>query len=132
MVTDPPDADGNEANGHQVSLAGTGEITVTVTSADGTRTKVYRVTLALPPVELALTPVWTATEWPGVDGVAIAEAGLPDAVVAVYVWDETTGTWLSYFSGLGDVPGLNTLTIFSTAATYWVAVTEPVTWTQGP
>ncbi len=129
VAIDPPDADGNEANGHQVSLAGTGEITVTVTSADGSRTKVYRVTLALPPAELALTPEWTAIEWPGVDGVAIAEAGLPDAVVAVYVWDEESRSWLGYFPGLEDVSGLNTLTTLTTAATYWVAVTEPVTWT---
>ena len=39
---DPPDAD-QAADGRQVTLAGTGEITVTVTSADGSRTKTYRV-----------------------------------------------------------------------------------------
>ena len=39
---DPPDAD-EEAEGHQVALEGLGEIIVTVTSADGTRTRVYRV-----------------------------------------------------------------------------------------
>ena len=39
---DPPDADG-EADGHQVALDGLTEITVTVTSADGSRTKVYRM-----------------------------------------------------------------------------------------
>ena len=38
-----PDADGNEANGHQVALQDLGEISVTVTSADGSRKKVYRV-----------------------------------------------------------------------------------------
>ena len=43
VAIDPPDADGNEANGHQVALAGLAEITVTVTSADGSRKKVYRV-----------------------------------------------------------------------------------------
>ena len=52
---DPPDAD-EEADRYQVVLAGTSEITVTVTSADGTRTRVYRVALETPPVELALTP----------------------------------------------------------------------------
>ena len=40
----PPDADG-EADGHQVALQDLGEITVTVTSADGSRTKIYRVEL---------------------------------------------------------------------------------------
>ena len=42
---DPPDADG-EADGHQVALRDLAEITVTVTSADGSRTKTYRVALA--------------------------------------------------------------------------------------
>ena len=41
---DPPDADG-EADGHQVALRDLAEITVTVTSADGSRTKTYRVRL---------------------------------------------------------------------------------------
>ena len=41
VTIDPPDADG--ANGHQVALQDLGEITVTVTSADGSRKKVYRV-----------------------------------------------------------------------------------------
>ncbi len=42
VAIDPPDAD-EEADGHQVALEGLGEITVTVTSADGSRTKSYRV-----------------------------------------------------------------------------------------
>ena len=41
VAIDPPDADG--ANGHQVALEDLGEITVTVTSADDSRTRVYRV-----------------------------------------------------------------------------------------
>ena len=40
----PPDADA-AADGHQVALDGLAEIAVTVTSADGTREKVYRVRL---------------------------------------------------------------------------------------
>ena len=46
VVTDPPDADGDDANGHQVALEDLGEITVTVTSQDGSRKKTYRVELA--------------------------------------------------------------------------------------
>ena len=42
VAIDPPDADG-EADGHQVALQDLGEIAVTVTSADGSRTRVYRV-----------------------------------------------------------------------------------------
>ena len=39
---DPPDAD-EAAEGHQVALEGVDVITITVTSADGSRTRVYRV-----------------------------------------------------------------------------------------
>ena len=42
VAIDPPDAD-VEADGHQVALQDLGEITVTVTSADGSRMKTYRV-----------------------------------------------------------------------------------------
>ena len=43
VAIDPPDADGDDANGHQVALQDLSEITVTVTSADDSRTRVYRV-----------------------------------------------------------------------------------------
>ena len=39
----PPDSDGDDTNGYQVALEGVEEITVRLTSADGSRTKVYRV-----------------------------------------------------------------------------------------
>ena len=54
VVIDPPDADG--ADGHQVALAGLGEITVTVTSTDGSRTRVYRVALGDPDREATPGP----------------------------------------------------------------------------
>ena len=44
VVIGPPDSN-QRATGHQVALAETNEITVTVTSANGTRTRVYRVAL---------------------------------------------------------------------------------------
>ena len=130
VAIDPPDADAG-TEGHQVSLDGA-DITVTVTSPDGSRTRVYLVALEAPPVELALTPAWTAIDWPGAGGVTITEAGLPDTVVAIYRWDEATGAWLTFFPGLEDVPGLNTLTNLTTGATYWVAVSETATWTVPP
>ena len=43
VAIDPPDADGDDANGDQVALQDLGEITVTVISQDGSRTEVYRV-----------------------------------------------------------------------------------------
>ena len=39
IAIDPPDADGDDADGHQVALQDLGEITVTVTSQDGSRTQ---------------------------------------------------------------------------------------------
>ena len=43
VAIDPPDADGDDANGHQVALQDRDEITVTVTSQDRSRSKTYRV-----------------------------------------------------------------------------------------
>ena len=42
VAIDPPDAD-EATDGHQLALDGVGEITITVTSADESRTKVYQV-----------------------------------------------------------------------------------------
>ena len=128
---EPDDADGDDTNGHQVATDGLTEITIRVTSADGARTKAYRVTFEPAVTELVLSPTWKSFEWPGTDGVAIAEAGVPEEVVAVYTWDETAGRWLGHFPGLQDVPGLNTLTAFSPGVTYWVAATQTVSWTLG-
>ena len=128
IVIDPPDTDGDDTNGHQVALPGVTEITITVMSPDRSRTRVYRVTFEPTAVELALRPMWTPFEWPGADGTAIDEAGLPEEVVAVYTWDEATGSWLGYFPGLGDVPGVNTLAALASGATHWVAAEEDVTW----
>ena len=127
-VIAPDDAD-EAVDGHQVALEGVSSITITVTSAGETRERVYRVTFEPKVTEIALSPTWTSVEWPGADGTAVAEADLPEEVVVVYAWDETTGSWLGYFPGLDDVPGLNTLASFSSSATYWVAATQPVTWT---
>ena len=133
IAIDPPDADGNEANGHQVSLQGAAEITVTVISADGSRTRVYRVTVQRPEVELALAPTWTSVAWPGADGTPIVDAlrdgDIADKVLVVYHWDEATAAWLAFFPGLDDVPDLNTLTTFTAGGAYWIAVGEPLTWT---
>ena len=48
VVIKPPDADGIEGSGHQVALDGIEAIAVTVTSADGSRERVYRVRLGAP------------------------------------------------------------------------------------
>ena len=53
---DPPDAD-EEADGHQVALEGIDAITVTVTSADGSRERTYRVAFG-ETEEVAVPPPW--------------------------------------------------------------------------
>ncbi|MXW24734.1 MAG: hypothetical protein F4Z77_00295, partial [Dehalococcoidia bacterium] len=127
VVVVPDDADGR-ARGHQVALDGLSEITIRVTSADGSRTRVYSVAFgATAPV--SLSPAWTSFEWTGPDGLAVDEAGLPEEVVAVYTWDEAAGRWLGYLPGLEHAPTLNTLTTFSSGATYWIVAEEAVTWT---
>ena len=45
VAIDPADAD-EDAEGHQIALAGVEEIAVTVTSSDGSRERVYRVRIA--------------------------------------------------------------------------------------
>ena len=128
----PPDAD-EEADGHQVALEGVTEITVTVTSADGSRTKAYRVAFQPTATEFALSPTWSSFEWPGLDGTAIVDAlregGILDRVLVIYEWDEAAQTWKGFFPGLEDVPGLNTLATLQQGSSYWIAVTEPITWT---
>ena len=133
IAIDPPDADGDKANGYQVTLDGVEEITVTVTSADGSRTKVYRVRFEAATEEIALSPTWTLVEWGGREGADIAaaleEGGLTERVTVIYGWDEVEERWRPYFTGLQDVPGLNTLSSLRQGGRYWVAVTEPVIWT---
>ncbi len=133
----PPDADPDTA-GHQVALQGVEEITVTVTSADGSRTKTYRVAFKQAVAEIALDAGWNTFTWPGADGVAIADVLRGDGdlandisatVAALYGWDEEAGAWLAFFPGLGDVPGVNTLATLDQGGAYWIAVTEAVTWT---
>ena len=50
-------------------------------------------------------------------------------MLVVYKWDEAAQTWRRFLPDLEDVPGLNTLTTLQQGSTYWVAVTEPLTWT---
>ena len=82
------------------------------------------------PVEL--NPGWTLVEWPGTDGTNVEAALLLDEVaakvLAVYRWDEPTGSWLVYVPGREQFPGFNTLSTFQHGQTYWIAVAESVTW----
>ncbi len=56
VLIEPDDDDGDPANGHQVALEEVSEITVTVTSADGSRERVYRVLVGDPAQEAPDAP----------------------------------------------------------------------------
>ena len=111
VAIDPPDADGDDANGHQVALQDLGEITVTVTSQDGSRKKTYRVQFP----ETAWDPARDA--WPHClrgavsegfslvvyEGGGVAElVGCAESrgIVALYVLHE--GVYVSYILGAPD------------------------------
>ena len=89
--THPPDAN-EEADGHQVALDGVSEITVTVTSADGSRERVYRVGLG--------DPERAATSEPGFGcfrgDVAVGFSLLVYAGAASRIWRLARGTGTSW------------------------------------
>ena len=137
VVIEPGDSD-EVTDGYQVALDELDEITVTVTSSDGSRTKTYRMTFTQAVAEITLDAGWSTFAWPGADGAAIADAlggdgdlanDISAAVAALYGWDGEAGAWLAFVPALGDVPGVNTLATLDQGAAYWIAVTEPVTWT---
>lgn len=111
------DADADGGNGHEVTLAGISEITVTVTSPDGSRTRVYRVALAgaeqpashgrldEQPAECLRGPVVA-----GGFSLVLADGGAVDdlaacaasrGVAALYVL--AGGEWVSYSLGASEV-----------------------------
>ena len=98
-----------EADGHQVALQDLGEITVTVTSADGSRTKTYRVRLG---EEEAAGPVAGCLRGDiavGFSLVVYAGGSIEDLVAcaegrnvaALYVLDG--GEWVSYILGAPEL-----------------------------
>ena len=104
VAIDPPDID-EAAEGYQVALEDLGEITVTVTSADGSRTKTYRVRLG---EEEAAGPVAGCLRGDiavGFSLVVYAGGSIEDLVAcaegrnvaALYVLDG--GEWVSYILG---------------------------------
>ena len=111
VVIRPSDADQDPENGHQVPLAAGSEITVTVTSADGNRTRVYRVRFGGPAHEAPSDPASDCFRGDVLEGfsLGIYEGGrLEDLVVcavnryvvAVYVLDN--GVYAPYIVGAPD------------------------------
>ena len=121
VVTDPPDAD-MEADGHQVALQDLGEITVTVTSQDGSRRKTYRVQFP----ETAWDPA--RDPWPHClrgavsegfslvvyEGGSVAElVGCAESrgIVALYALHE--GVYVSHIPGAPDFVNAGFLELFA-------------------
>ena len=122
VAIDPPDADGDDANGHQLALQDLGEITVTVTSQDGSRRKTYRVQFP----ETAWDPA--RDPWPHCLRGAVSEGfslvvyeggsveeliGCAESrdIVTLYVLHE--GVYVSYILGAPDFVNAGFLELFA-------------------
>ena len=151
---DPPDAD-EAAEGYQVALEDLGEITVTVTSADGSRTKTYRVRLgeeevAAPSPEEAAGPVASCLRGDIAVGFSLVVSG-GDSVEALEACAESRnvtalytlvgGEWVSYILGApnfvndrfselyaGGVPARTPLVARSDGPATAAPVASGVTW----
>ena len=111
VIVSPSDADGDPENGHQVAVEAGSEITVTVTSADGNRTRVYRVRFGGPEHEAPSDPTSHCFRGDVVEGFSllIYEGGSLENfvvcaasryVVALYVLDH--GVYVPYIVGAPD------------------------------
>ena len=111
VIVSPSDADGDPENGHQVAVEAGSEITVTVTSADGNRTRVYRVRFGGPEHEAPSGPTSHCFRGDVVEGFSllIYEGGSLENlvvcaasryVVALYVLDH--GVYVPYIVGAPD------------------------------
>ena len=104
VAIDPADAD-EDAEGHQIALAGVEEIAVTVTSSDGSRERVYRVRVAEAEAAGPSASCLRGAVNPGFSLVASEGGSVEDLaacaesrnVTALYVLVE--GAWVSYILG---------------------------------
>ncbi len=145
VVIEAGDATRETDNANQIDVTSGAEVTITVTSEDGSRRRVYRVEIGPPPsavthIELRPGDPTDPIPWPGLEGISIADAlrgvGDPaandifDKVTHVFTWDWDAEAWRIYVTSprAQAVPGLRTLATLRLGAEYWVNVTEPVTW----
>ena len=144
VAIDPPDAD-EEADGDQVAVEGGAEITVTVTSPDGSREKVYRVALseAGPSASCLRGAIAVGFSLVVYEGGSIEDldaCATSRNVTAIYALDG--GEWVSYILGAPEfanerfgelyadgLPSLTPLTVKidgpATAAPVVAGVMEP-------
>ena len=95
----PSDVDGDLENGHQFALDDGTEITVTVTSADGSRKRVYRVLVEVPPCLDGLGDDFGLVTYEGGSIARLEECARRLSVQAVYGWDGN-----AYVSYILDAP----------------------------
>ena len=95
VVIAPADADGDAENGHQVALGAETQISITVTSSDGSRVKSYRLLVEQPPCLTSLTAERLSEV--GFVGGSVDDLGRCAralGVTALFSWSETS--WLLY------------------------------------
>ena len=133
VVIEPADAD-EAAEGHQLTLAGLGEIAVTVTSADGSRTKVYRVRLGDPApapwphcLRGAVAEGFNLVVYEGGSVEELAACAASRNLTALYVLDE--GVYVSYILGAPELVNSAFAELFAGGVP---AVTPLVAGSNGP
>ena len=134
VTIEPPDGDGDDTNGYEVPLEGLDEITVTVTSADESRMRVYRVAL-----ESAAEEPWlhclrgdivagfTLLVYEGGTVDSLAACAEDRDVVALYTLHQ--GAYVSYIPGAPDFVNRGFRELFSDGIP---AVTPLVAASNGP
>ena len=97
----PSDVDGDLENGHQFALDDGTEITVTVTSADGSRKRVYRVLIEAPECLDGLGDDFGLVTYEGGSIARLGACARRLSVRAVYGWDGA-----AYVSYILDAPAI--------------------------
>ncbi len=95
VVIEPSDTDGDAENGHQLALGAETEISITVTSSDGSRVKSYRVLVEKPPCLPGLTTErLSEVTFVGGSVDELDRCAREQGVVALFHW--TGESWLLY------------------------------------
>ena len=95
----PSDVDGDLENGHQAAVDAGAEVRVTVTSEDGSRRRVYRVRVEVPPCLDGLGEDFGLVTYEGGSIARLEECAQRLSVRAVYAWDGS-----AYVSYILDAP----------------------------
>ena len=97
VVIEPDDADGDAENGHQAAIADGAEITITLTSADGSRERVYRVDIEVPQCLDGLGDEFGIVTFAGGSIAELEECARSLSVTALYAADGER--YVSYILG---------------------------------